>query len=162
MTDALPLLMQAMEQAITMETVVYQTLCRLSLGEAQMLTGHLDEAYALAEEALAFARAHQERGNQAYALHLLGEIAAQCEPANTEEAAASYWQSLTLANELGMRPLQAHCYRDLGTLHSQMRQLEQARAELSTAIDMYRDMEMMFWLPETEATLAQMEANNDV
>jgi hypothetical protein len=27
---------------------------------------------------------------------------------------------------------------------------------------MYRDMEMMFWLPETEATLAQIEANNDV
>jgi tetratricopeptide (TPR) repeat protein len=80
MTDALPLLTQAMEQAIAMETVVYQTLCRLSLGEAQMLTGHLDEAYALAEGALALARVHQERGNQAYALHLLGEIATQCDP----------------------------------------------------------------------------------
>jgi Flp pilus assembly protein TadD len=56
-----------------------------------------------------------------------------------------------------MRPLQAHCHCGLGTLYSQAGQSEQARAELSTAIDMYRDMEMMFWLPETEAALAAVE-----
>ncbi len=56
-----------------------------------------------------------------------------------------------------MRPLQAHCHRGLGTLYSQTGQVEQARAELSTAIEMYRDMEMTFWLPETEAKLAEVE-----
>jgi hypothetical protein len=56
-----------------------------------------------------------------------------------------------------MRPLQAHCHRGLGTLYRQTRQAEQARAELTTAIDMYRDMEMTFWLPETEAALAAVE-----
>ena len=56
-----------------------------------------------------------------------------------------------------MRPLQAHCHRGLGTLYSQTGQSEQARAELSTAIDMYRDMEMTFWLPETEEALAVVE-----
>ena len=35
-------------------------------------------------------------------------------------------------------------------------QREQARTELSTAIALYRDMEMTFWLPETEAALAQV------
>jgi hypothetical protein len=30
-------------------------------------------------------------------------------------------------------------------------------AVLSTAIALYRDMEMIFWLPETEATLAEVE-----
>jgi hypothetical protein len=54
--------------------------------------------------------------------------------------------------------LQAHCHRGLGTLYATTGQQEQARAELSTAIEMYRDMEMTFWLPETEAALAQMEA----
>jgi hypothetical protein len=39
-----------------------------------------------------------------------------------------------------------------------MGQREQARTELSTAIEMYRAMDMTFWLPETEAALAQMEA----
>ena len=34
---------------------------------------------------------------------------------------------------------------------------EQARAELSTAIELYRAMDMTFWLPETEVALAQVE-----
>jgi hypothetical protein len=42
-------------------------------------------------------------------------------------------------------------------LYRQTGQLEQAHAKLSTAIDMYRDMEMTFWLPETEAALAEVE-----
>ena len=33
---------------------------------------------------------------------------------------------------------------------------EQARAELSAAITLYRTMEMAFWLPQAEAALAQM------
>ena len=56
-----------------------------------------------------------------------------------------------------MRPLQAHCHRGLGTLYAKLGQWEQARAELSAAIDLYRAMEMTFWLPQTEAALAQVE-----
>ena len=55
-----------------------------------------------------------------------------------------------------MRPLQAHCHRGLGTLYATIGQREQARAELSTAIEMYQSMEMTFWLPQVETTLAQM------
>jgi hypothetical protein len=42
-------------------------------------------------------------------------------------------------------------------LYSQSGQLEQARTELSTAIEMYRDMEMTFWLPQAEMALTQAE-----
>jgi hypothetical protein len=42
-------------------------------------------------------------------------------------------------------------------LYAQRGQREQARAALSTAIELYRAMDMTFWLPETEATLAQVE-----
>jgi hypothetical protein len=56
-----------------------------------------------------------------------------------------------------MRPLQAHCHRSLGTLYASTGQREQARAELSTAMEMYQAMEMTFWLPETEVALAQVE-----
>ena len=55
-----------------------------------------------------------------------------------------------------MRPLVAHCHRSLGTLYATAGQREQARAALSTAIELYRAMEMTFWLPETEAVLAQV------
>jgi uncharacterized protein HemY len=57
-----------------------------------------------------------------------------------------------------MRPLQAHCHRGLGTLYARTGQREQARAALSTAIEMYTSMEMTFWLPQTAAALAPVEA----
>jgi len=46
----------------------------------------------------------------------------------------------------------------LGRLYVKIEQREQARAELSTAIALYRAMEMTFWLPQAEAALVQMEA----
>jgi len=155
--DAVPLLTQAMEQAIAMERIDTQALCRLSLGEAQVLAGLLEEAHALAERTLALARAHQERGNQAYALRLLSEIAARREPPEVEPAETHYRQALALANELGMRPLLAHCHRGLGTLYSRAGQQAQAQTELAAAIALYRAMEMTFWLPQTEAALARVE-----
>ena len=72
--------------------------------------------------ALALARAHQERGHQAYALRLLGDIPARREPPEAEQAEAHYQQALALAEELGMRPLQAHCHLGLGTLYAKIGQ----------------------------------------
>jgi tetratricopeptide (TPR) repeat protein len=154
-TDAVSLLTQAMEQATATARVDFQALCRLSLGEAYVLAGCLEEAHALAEGALALVREHQERGNEAYALRLLGDITARREPLEHDLAEAHYHQSLTLAEELGMRPLMAHCHLGLGTLYTRAGQREQARAALSTAIALYRAMEMHFWLPQAEAALAQ-------
>jgi predicted ATPase len=155
--DAVPLLTQAMAQTTAMKRVDFQAFCHLFLGEAHLLAGRLEEAHALAERALALAREHQERGNQAYALRLLGDIAIRREPLQVEPAEAHYRQALTLADELGMRPLQAHCHRGLGTLYATIGQQEQARTELSTAIEMYKSMEMTLWLPQTEAALAQVK-----
>jgi tetratricopeptide (TPR) repeat protein len=155
--DAVPLLTQAMEQSTATTTVAYQTLCRLSVGEAQMLAGRLEEAQALAERALALARAHQERGHRAYTLRLLGDIAARRDPPEREQAEAHYRQALALSEELGMRPLQAHCHRSLGRLYAKIGRQESARTELSAAVELYREMEMTFWLPQAEAALAQVE-----
>jgi tetratricopeptide (TPR) repeat protein len=155
--DAVPLLAQAMEQTTATAMVGFQALCSLSLGEAQVLAGRLEEAHALAERALALARAHQERGNEAYALRLLGEIAALRAPSKVEQAEAHYCQALALADELGMRPLLAHCHRGLGTLYAKTGRPEQARVELSAAIDLYHAMDMAFWLPQAEAELARVE-----
>jgi tetratricopeptide (TPR) repeat protein len=155
--DAVPLLTQAMEQTIATEMVGYQTRCRLSLGEAHLLAGHLEDAHTCAERVLALACAHQERGHQAHALRLLGDITAHRAPLDINQAAAHYRQALALAEALGMRPLQAHCHCGLGTLYAKTRQQEQARAELSTAIEMYRAMDMTFWLPQAQAALAQVE-----
>jgi tetratricopeptide (TPR) repeat protein len=155
--DAVALLTQAMAQTMSMERVGDEAFCHLSLGEAWARASLLEEAHALAEQTLVLARAHQERGYQAYALRLLGEIASRRDLPEVTSAEAHYRQALALAEELGMRPLQAHCYRGLGTLYAHMSQREQARTALSTAIEMYQSMEMTFWLPQTEAALAQVE-----
>ena len=155
-TDAVPLLTQAMEQTIAKEMGGFQVLCHLSLGEAQVLAGRLEEAQALAERALALAHAHQERGHQAYALRLLGEIAVRREPPESNQAEDYYRQALALAEELGMRPLVAHCHLGLGKLNAKIGRRAEARAELSAAIDLYRAMEMTLWLPQAEATLTQV------
>ena len=78
-----------------------------------------------------------------------------CALPDAEQAAAHYRQALALAEELGMRPLQAHCHLGLGTLYCKTGHRGQARAHLSTAIELYRAMEMHFWLPQAEAALAQ-------
>src|SRR5262249_38169899 len=155
--EALPLLEQAVQQSASMHFMFYHALRVTWLSEAYLRAGRLDEAYTQVQRALEFARAHMERGHEAHALRLLGEIAAHCRPPGVDRAAAHYQQALALAEALGMRPLQAHCHRSLGTLYAATGQREQARTELSAAVDLYQAMEMTFWLPETEAALAQVE-----
>ena len=74
-----------------------------------------------------------------------------------DSAEGHYRQALTLADELSMRPLQAHCHRGLGTLYAMTGRREQARAELSIAVKLYKAMDMTLWLPQAEAVLVQVE-----
>jgi Flp pilus assembly protein TadD len=115
----------------------------------------MNEATGVARSALAFAQDLKARGNEAYALRLLGEIHAHQDPPAAEAGEAAYRQALALAEELGMSPLLAHCHLGLGTLYTKVGRLAQARAALFTAIELFQAMEMTFWLPRTEATLAQ-------
>jgi len=155
--EAVRLLERALEQATTSSTTPIRMLQLSILGEAHLHAGRLEGAQTLAARALEYFRTHQERSREAYALRLLGDIAAHGDPPQVAEAEASYRQALALAEERGMRPLQAHCHRGLGTLYAQTGRREQARTELSTAIEMYTSMDMTFWLPQTEAALAQGE-----
>jgi hypothetical protein len=87
---------------------------------------------------------------------------ARCrDPLDITLVEAHYLQALALAEELGMRPLVAHCHRSLGTMYVATGQREQARTDLSAAIDLYRAMDMTFWLPQTEAALVRADAARD-
>jgi len=88
-------------------------------------------------------------------LRLLGEISSRPDRPDVETAEGHYRQAMALASELGMRPLQAHCHLGLGTLYTKIGRREQARSELSAAIEQYRSMEMSFWLAQAEAALAK-------
>jgi hypothetical protein len=45
-----------------------------------------------------------------------------------------------------MRPLAAHCHLGLGTLYRRVGRDQEAQAELASAAEMDRAMEMLFWL----------------
>ena len=122
-----------------------------------MFAGRMDDAMQQAQHALELAREHQESGAQAGALRLLGELAARHDPPEVAQAEDYYRQAMALAEERGMRPLIAHCHLGLGTPYAKIGRREQARAELSAAIELYRTIEMTFWLPQAEAALAQID-----
>jgi class 3 adenylate cyclase/tetratricopeptide (TPR) repeat protein len=158
--EALPLLEQALELAVTRKSQQYP-LFTVWLGEGYVLADRVVDAIPLAQQVLETVRAGKQQGYQAYVLRLLGDIASRCDPPKGETAVAYYRQALTLAEELGMRPLVAHCHLGLGTLYVNLGRPEQARPELTAAIELYHAMDMTFWLPRTEAALAQLQGSGE-
>ena len=146
-------LQQAEQRGAAMETMGGQSLRVSYVSEAYLLAGRMQEAVQLAKRALTLARAHKERGHEAWVLRLLGEVAAHQAPLEIEPAAHHYRQALALAEELGMRPLIAHCYLGLGKLYRRTGKREQAQEHLTTATTMYREMGMTYWLERAKAEL---------
>jgi hypothetical protein len=62
-----------------------------------------------------------------------------------------------LATELGMRPLVAHCHLGMGKLYRRTGDGARAKEHLTTAVTMYRDMDMHFWLEKADADLGGVE-----
>src|SRR5439155_2517687 len=82
------------------------------------LAGRGEEAQQHARQALDLARQQKARGEEVLALHQLGVVHAHANPSDVMQAEAYYQQALTLAEELGMRPLQAHCHSGLSMLYA--------------------------------------------
>jgi len=155
--EALPLMDQVLGRLASESRMLYHALVLTELSEALLLVGRVDAASALAERLLDLSSSQTGHGYQAHVHRLLGDVATHRDLPDIAQAEAHYRQALALAEEIGMRPLQAHCHLGLGTLYAKLGQPEQAQAALSAAIDLYRAMEMTFWLPQAEAALAQLE-----
>jgi class 3 adenylate cyclase/tetratricopeptide (TPR) repeat protein len=152
--DALPLLERAVELTSSRGELRGHSLRVVNLSAGYLLAGRIDEAVGLAEQALQLSRDTKERGNEAWALRLLGEIASHGKPPEAETARKHYSQALDMADELGMRPLVAHCHLGLGTLYRCTGKRHEAHEHLAIATTMYREMEMRFWLEKAEAESA--------
>ncbi len=116
------------------------------LGEAHLRAGRRDDAVAVARRALDLAYRQKERGNEAWVLRLLGDIAAHAEPSHPGSAEGPYRQAIARANELGMRPLAAHCHLGLGRLYRNAGDHARGQEHLTTAARLYREMDIGFWL----------------
>ena len=126
----------------------------IALAQAQLLGGRTEEAGRAATRALELTRLQEQQGSEAWALRLLGEIAA--ESAQTAEAEVNYRSALALAEPRGMRPLVAHCHLGLGRLYRRTGERQEAQEHLTTATTMYREMDMRFWLEPAEAELKEV------
>jgi tetratricopeptide (TPR) repeat protein len=117
-------------------------------GRACLLLGRLNEARRLADRAVETSR--RQPGFAAHALRLLGDIVTHPDRFDAESGGAYYRQALQLSELHGMRPLVAHCHFGLGKLYRSTGSPEHAREHLATATRMYREMDMGFWLGQTE------------
>ncbi len=122
----------------------------VSLGSAS-LPADRTKATARAQQALEASQRHGARASEAHGFHLLGAIAMHSDPVDVGEADMHYRAALRLAQQLGMRPLVAHCHYDLGRLQERTGKRAGAREHLATATTMYREMDMQFWLERAQA-----------
>lgn len=153
--DGLPLLEQAVEQALAMKLMVFTSLWVIWLGEACLLAGRVEDAMRHAARAVQLAREHGERGHEAWALRLRAEVARRHEAPEIDTADQQYRRALALATDLGMRPLVAHCHFGLGTLYQRVGRMEQAHEHLAAATSLYRETDMGVWLARAEAALGE-------
>ena len=153
LAEGIELLQHALAAGESIGFTMFLTPLIVHLGEARVLADQPEEAAGLAERALALAREHGQRGQEAWAQRLLGDIAAHRDSSAVETAEGRYREAMTLAAELGMRPLMAHCHVGLGKLTRRSGRREQAQEHLTTATTMWREMDMRFWLEQAEAEM---------
>jgi class 3 adenylate cyclase/tetratricopeptide (TPR) repeat protein len=154
--EGLPLLEDGV--AFTRDLGVKAYLARWSahLAEGLLAAGELERAQVVAQEALDAALAHHERGHEAYALRVLGEIALATSPPAIDKAEAALRHALAIAEELRMRPLLGLCYLGLGRGAEHTGNLARAEEYVRTALALFRAMDLGVWLVPAEAALARL------
>ena len=125
-----------------------------SLVDAHYRAGNIKTALASATETH-----HRPRGSQAIIyrkqiLELLGRIHSHPDCYQPEMARTCFRDGIGSATEQGARVTIAHCHAGLGRLHHTMGEESKAKEELTRACDMYREMEMTYYLRKAEEDLA--------
>ena len=125
---------------------------------AYLAAGRLEEAEAAAARGLALATTDNARAYHVPLGRLRAEaLALQGKGPPSEAALLDWGRLIELATELSMRPEIAHCSLGLGKLYGRLGDRGAAGEWLTTAVTMYREMAMGFWLEKAEAALEQMD-----
>jgi hypothetical protein len=122
----------------------------LYLGEVDLRLGRLTEASVAADRVAELTRAYQQRGYHAWALRMLGEVAAHPARFQADVASARHGEAIRLASHLAMRPLVDPLRLSLGKLYRLTGRGREAHEHLTAAAAMYRDLAMPSWLKRAE------------
>jgi DNA-binding SARP family transcriptional activator len=153
-SEAQPRLEQAIDRLAAMGYSTWKPLLITWLAEVADAAGRIDDAIRHLSRARELAQVQKERGHEAWALRAMGEVISHRAPAEGEEADRYYSQAVALAQELGMRPLVAHCHLGLGELLRRAGRWELAKEHLAIATKLFWDMDTPLWLARVEAVLA--------
>ena len=154
--DALRIVKES--EALAPEVRIFDTpTARTALASVCLLADSMDEAAGAASRIAEWAANGGFRGTQARAFQLLGDINAGRAPPDMNQAEEHYHRALALADDLGMRPVAAHCHAGLGRLYRRMDRGPQAREQLGTAVEMYRGMDMGFYAEQAEVALGELD-----
>ena len=157
LSEALPLLEEAARSETSISAMASGQAVRMSrLAEAYLGAGRADEALERAHDAVELARAHDERANEAIGLRVLADILIRGARLEAPKAEECYAASLTVATELGMRPVVAHCHLGLGGLYRRVGDPERAREHIGQATSMYREMQMPYWLEHADLEFTKL------
>ncbi len=147
---ALPLLEQAVEQHAAMRGTAGQSIRISALADGYLAAQRREAATRMASRALVLARERAERGNEAYALGSLADIAAHGGEPEFETGERYYEDAIDLTRELGMRPLMARCRFGLALLRRRAGRWDAARESLALATALFESLDMPLWLSRTE------------
>jgi hypothetical protein len=131
--EGLPSRQQALADHDSAGIGYFHSVSLVQVGESHLLAGQVEDARACAARALTLTRERDERGHEACALRLLGKIASHPDGLDAAAAETYYGAAMTLASDLGIRPLVARCHLGLGHLYSRTPHQRKAEEHLTTA-----------------------------
>ncbi len=157
LSEGIQFLADATQRALAIPFLINHSLGLVWLGEVHLLAGRMEEAAKIAEQALSLCRDRSERGHMAWAFRLQAEILGHGDRTESDKAEEYYRQALTLAEELGMHPLVAHCHLGFGRLYRRTGDPMRSQEHFTAATTLFRKMEMAFWLEEANQGIEKRE-----
>jgi class 3 adenylate cyclase/tetratricopeptide (TPR) repeat protein len=145
------ILERAVEKSGAIGLIRHETEARAFLSYAWQRCEEHGEAAAQAREALQLARQYRFLDVEVMACRFLGmsEMAG-----NIASGEGHLLEAIALAESREMRPELAHSHYELGALHAGCGRRGKARRHLTSALALYRAMDMGFWLERAEIALA--------
>ena len=141
---AVPMIQKAIP--VPSDAIYFAPFAVVAASEVYLLAGDMGESGRFGTRALELAKRKRERGYEAWALRVLGELAAKREPADVQVAEAYFRDALARSSALGMRPLAGRCQLGLAQLYRDAGSRGQFQEAISRAAALFEEMGMRFWL----------------
>jgi class 3 adenylate cyclase/tetratricopeptide (TPR) repeat protein len=154
--EAMPLLKDGVHLSEALDVKAYLALWTLHWAEGLMAAGEDERALETARHALDLAVSHKERGHQAWARRLLGDLASRRGAPALAEAEQHYRESLAIAEELRMQPVVAHVKMGLGRVMRLAGDRVRAEEYLVTAFMLFRGMDVPYWVKKCGEEMMQL------